>query len=106
MVNSAQPTIFFRIGGWFRFALPVRPGSSACETCDGWLDGGFQIGELRRVAKAKRAHHSRSRTWMEGGHDANAPLPTPRSRSHVVAIGNSVSGSKKCSGPGCAETRT
>jgi hypothetical protein len=35
---------------------------------------------LRRVAKRQRAHHQEARSMIDGGHIANAPLPTLRIR--------------------------
>jgi hypothetical protein len=33
---------------------------------------------VRRVGKAQRAHHQEARSMIDGGHVANAPLPTLR----------------------------
>ena len=37
---------------------------------------------IRRVGKAQRAHHFDARSMIDGGHVADAPLPTLRSRAH------------------------
>jgi hypothetical protein len=41
-------------------------------------------GKVRRVGKAKRAHHREIRSMIDGGHVANAPLPTLRLQRFAI----------------------
>ena len=48
------------------------------QDCACRLSKSVRVASLRRVGKAKRAHHQAARSMIDGGHGASAPLPTLR----------------------------